>query len=190
MKHIAERYISTLITSPEFFSDRPSRNLALLFPDFAKKLKKAFQEYIKIHPKFTPYVVEGFRPRSVAEANAEAGSGIKDSMHCYGIAADLAFKYNGKHTYNGNYDDLRKCLKDAGLVLIGKNDIGHVQYIPVKDQNAFRKVVNQAVKDFQKKHGLTIDGIVGKKTIGKARSLTWRAEKPIEFKDIKAGLII
>lgn len=172
---IAEHYLRRLITGANFFSTKPIKDTALLFPPFLQLLQKSIDKFNVKYPAVKVVYVETYRSNALQLQHYNNGaSGIKkNGMHHYGIAADLAFNINGKFTYNGDYKYLRECHTAAGLHLLGAWDIGHVQYIPANanDQAALRLTVNNAVKAFQRKHGLTADGIAGPKTIAKAKEV-------------------
>jgi hypothetical protein len=173
--NIAEHYLRRLITGPKFFSSVEVKETALLYPPFFDKLQLSIAAFNKKYPAVEVVFVSTYRSNTLQLIHYNNGaSGIKkNGMHHYGIAADLAFKINGKFTYNGDYNYLRDCHKKQGLFLIAKNDVGHVQFIPVNaiTQNALRSTVTNAVIEFQKQHKLKPDGIPGKFTIAKAKEV-------------------
>ncbi len=175
MKAIADFYLQKLITSPVYFSPNPGKDVNLLFPDFYKKVTSGIAYFNAKYPKVKVVFVETYRSNALQYTHYKNGaSGIpKNGMHHYGIAVDCAFNINGKFSYDGDYKHLRTCFTQAGLFLIAKNDEGHVQYIPVSrvEQNKLRESVLIAVKDFQRENGLTSDGVVGPKTIAKAKEV-------------------
>jgi len=170
---IAEHYIKKLIPSAGYNSPNPCRDTGLLFGDFYKLVKKGIKEFNKVHPDAEVILVETYRSNKLQEQyfNSGASKIRKNGMHHYAIAADCAFKVSGKLTWNGDYKTLRQCFDDAGLELLGLWDAGHVQFIPVAGQASLRSAVDKAVREFQRKNGLTADGIVGPKTIAKAKEL-------------------
>lgn len=173
MKKIAEHYLSKVITSPFYNSPNPVKDFSILFPEFRDKLStsiyKFHQKYLDVEIVF----VETYRSNilQLQHYNNGASQIKKNGMHHYAIATDIAFKINGKFTYNGDYKFLRQCHEEAGLYLLGLWDIGHVQGIPVSKQGELRKIVDSVICDFQKANGLVVDGIVGKKTIAKAKGV-------------------
>lgn len=173
MKAIAEHYIKNLITSPLYNSPDPIRDTTLLFTPFFDKLTLSINMFNVQYPDVKVVFVETYRSNilQLQHYNNHASKIKRNGMHHYGIAADLAFKINGQFTYKGNYDFLRSCHERAGLHLLGAWDIGHVQGIDVNGQIMLRYNVEQAVKEFQREHGLTVDGIVGKITIAKAKEV-------------------
>lgn len=172
---IAEHYLRKIIKSDGYFSTKSVRDAELLYPDFKERLRKAFTKWYEIYPSNNPYIVETYRSNKLQEVyfNNGASKIRKNGMHHYGIAADLAFMFDGKVTYQGDYELLRQLFKEEGLHLLGTWDIGHVQYIPAtaKDQNALRQAVDKAVREFQSECSLVVDGIVGPKTIAKAKEV-------------------
>ena len=173
MKKIAEHYIQKIIPSSVFLSKNPVKDSSLLFPEFRGKLQKSIDEYTVKYPGTIPVIVESYRSQSLQLQYYNSGaSKIKtNGMHHYGIAVDIGFMVNGKFTYNGDYKYLRSLHTKNGLFLLGLWDAGHVQFIPATatDQNSLRNTVNQAVRKFQAENNLSVDGIIGKYTIAKAK---------------------
>jgi len=171
---IADWLIKTIIPSGIWDSKQIIKDEKYLFPDFLKKVKAANAEF-EAAKGYSVKFVETYRSNALQEqAWASGHSGIrKNGMHHYGIAVDQFFFKDGKSTYDGDYKFLRECMKKQSLYLIAKNDEGHVQYIPVNsdEQNELRAQVDYAIKQFQKSNGLVADGIVGNKTVAKAKKL-------------------
>lgn len=170
---IAGFFLKSLVTSDKFLNANPVKDPALLLPAFYSKLQKSIAEFNIKYPNVEIIFVETYRSNTLQMQHFKNGASKikKDGMHHYGIAADLAFRINGKFTYNGDYSYLRKCHKSAGLEVLGLWDIGHVQYIPVSEQSALRLTVNNAIVKFQKAYGLKPDAIPGKNTIAKAKEV-------------------
>jgi hypothetical protein len=169
MKNIAIHYISKIITSSKFYSANPVNDVNLLYPDFFSILKIAMNEF-KQRYDYEVAIVETYRSNTLQQIyfNSGASKIKRDGMHHYGIAADLAFKRNGKITYQGNYEYLRELLKKNKLHLLGAWDLGHVQFIPVSEQSNLRNTIYEQIKLFQKTNGLKIDG---NETIKKAKEI-------------------
>jgi len=170
---ISAHFLSNLVTSDNFLSSSPVKDPALLFPLFGEKLSRSIAAFNKKYPGIEVVFVETYRSNTLQLIHYNNGASKikKDGMHHFGIAADLAFKINGVFSYKGDYTYLRQCHANQGLNLIGAWDIGHVQYIPVSEQSALRLTVNNAVIKFQKFYDLKPDGIIGSKTIAKAKEI-------------------
>jgi hypothetical protein len=175
IQSIAQHYIKKLIISNVYFSIQPCRDLSLLYPEFGSLIQLGISDFNEIRPDAEVVLTETYRsdPLQLIYYNSGASKIRKNGMHHYGIAADCAFKINGKLTYKGDYKNLRKCFKEIGLHILKEWDEGHVQLIPAtaSEQNVLRKAIDSAVKQFQSENGLVVDGIVGKNTIKKAKEL-------------------
>lgn len=171
MKSIVAHYVAQIITSDRFNSPNACKDRTLLLKEFDEALSKSIKRFNIRYPDIEVVFVETYRSNALQKIHYDNGASKikKDGMHHYGIAADLAFKINGKFSYNGDYEFLRHCHEAEGLHLLGAWDIGHVQFIPVSKQQNLRNEVTKAVKSFQKGNGLVPDGIVGPKTIAKAK---------------------
>lgn len=89
---------------------------------------------------FTPCMRSGFRTRKEAARNARKGTGIADSMHCYGVAADIICGERGWR-HPEFFQALGEEAEALGLVWGGdwrRRDYPHVQAIPVSAQNRIR----------------------------------------------------
>lgn len=173
LKDIAKHYVSKLIPSSSYNSANPVKDESLLFPLFLRLVNDAIQLFNRKYSDVKVVFVETYRSNTLQLIHFNNGASKirKDGMHHFAIAVDCFFNVNGKNTYNGDYKFLRECFVQCGLNLLGVWDMGHVQMIRVADQQVVRNAVKQAVKDFQRENGLTSDGIVGKKTIAKAKEV-------------------
>jgi peptidoglycan hydrolase-like protein with peptidoglycan-binding domain len=171
---IANHYLAKIITAPEYNSPNPGKRLELLYRDFNNKLEELTALFYHKVKNQALFFVEGYRSNALQYQHYLNGASQikKNGMHHYGIAIDIAFKINGAFTYNGDYKILRRCFDEVGLYKLGEWDKGHVQFIPATTtaQNALRQAVDKAVRDFQRVNKLVVDGIVGTKTIAKAKA--------------------
>lgn len=172
---IAKHYLKNIITNNNYFSPIPIRNVDLLFDNFYVKVEYACNMFMAKYPTVTPYPIETYRSQRLQAQYYNAGVSriFINGMHHYGIACDFMFKVDGYLMYKGDYNFLRKCFKDAELYILGTWDMGHVQLIPATDkkQNTLRKAVTFEIRQFQYVSGLKVDGIVGPKTIAKAKEV-------------------
>ena len=93
---------------------------------------------------FKPLLWETYRTPTRAEALARKGVGIRDSIHCYGAAADVVC---GEHRWDCKkhscefFSSLGEQAEKLNLVWGGRFkrvDAPHVQGVLVKDQARFR----------------------------------------------------
>lgn len=176
MKDIAQHYLKKIVTSDKYLSSSPVRDESLLYPPFLDLVNESIGVFSETHQGDPfPFKTETYRSNTLQLKyfNQKASKIKANGMHHYGIACDIAFKVNGEVTWNGDYKLLRECFKAQGLFLLGTWDMGHVQFIPATStaQNRLRNEVSNAVKDFQKKYNLKVDGVVGKNTISKAKQV-------------------
>jgi len=174
MQQITNHYIYKLIVSENYNSVKPIRDRSLLVPEFNEALTRSISKFNAKYPDIEIVFVETYRSNALQAIHYKNGASKikKNGMHHYGIAADLAFQIDGKFSYNGDYEYLRKCHEEEGLILLGLWDIGHVQFIPVSKQVDLRIEIVKGIKAFQKENGLVADGIVGPKTIAKAKEVS------------------
>jgi hypothetical protein len=170
---IASYFLTDIVTSDEFVINTPCKDTGLLFPEFWAKVQASIAAFNERYPDIEIVIVETYRSNVLQHQYYLNGASKinKDGMHHFGIAADLAFKINGKFSYQGDYEFLRTCHTAQGLHLLGLWDIGHVQFIDVADQLQLRNEVETVTRKFQSEHGLVSDGIIGPKTIAKAKEV-------------------
>jgi len=168
LKLIAEHFLKHIATSAFYNSNSTCRNLELLYPPFRELIDKAIYSF-ELQYDYKVFIVETFRSNALQlRYYLNGASKVKTAgMHHFGIAVDCAFKVNGKFTYKGDIIGLREYMTEQGLTKLGMWDALHFQFIPVNKQRALRNAVNVEVKSFQKKYGLVVDGIIGKRTIAK-----------------------
>lgn len=178
-KEIVDFYIKKLIPSADYNNTKSVKSLDLLFPAFRVKIEDAMKKFNEKYPKVKLVFVETYRSnaRQLMHYNNGASKIKKNGMHHYGIACDCAFEFDTdgdgdiEFSYDGDYNYLRECWKAQGLTLLGEWDKGHAQFIPVNNQDILRSEVLAGVKKFQGSNDLVPDGIVGNKTIAKAKEL-------------------
>lgn len=146
MKKIVDFYINTILKSPKYNSPDPVDDINLLFPDFKVAFFACVEKYKKKYPDQDVIFTETYRSNVLQEKyyNNGASKIKKDGMHHFGIAGDSIFIINGKRTYKGDVNLLRRIYKDSGLTILGMWDPLHVQYIPVAKQQELRNMVKEA----------------------------------------------
>ena len=169
---IGDWYLKKVITNPGFTKVDAMKDIDLLLPEFKVKVLNAIFEFEKTH-SYKVVFVETLRSaaRQLMHFNNGASKIRKGGMHEYAIACDCAFNIDGHFSYDGDYAALRLCFSNQGLFLLGDWDKGHVQLISVQDQTELRRSVDYDIREFQRKYKLTVDGIVGKNTISKAKEI-------------------
>lgn len=126
------------------------RDPANLEPVFADRLELLFRRMR--HLGWDPILWEGLRSRERAAALAARGTGIPDSMHCYGLAADGVDSDDSPWTAPAKFwKDWRGNALDLGLhVLFNRDgsdrDLPHVQAVSVADQRLVRAFTNPAAR--------------------------------------------
>lgn len=173
LQQIADFYLRKVITNDSYFSKTRVSDTKLLFKPFYDLVMKSFEQYKKYYPLSKPEIFETYRSNSLQLKyyNQGASKIKKNGMHHYSISADVTFRINGEITWHGDYDYMRWLHRDNGLHLIARGDDGHVQFIKIAQQTELRNTVDKAVRKFQKENKLVVDGIVGNKTIKKAKEI-------------------
>ncbi len=119
-------------------------DINLLLPTFRGKVQELLDAMRALGYK--PVLVDGLRTTEEALANARKGSGIIDSIHCYGAAADLIC---GDHLWSCAkarckfFTKLGQQAEALGFVWGGrfpKVDLPHVQGVTVAGQAALRRL--------------------------------------------------
>ena len=132
-----------------------SADLSRLLPSFqplASKLLEALRER-----GFSPIARGSTRTPEQAAANAQRGTGIRNSLHLYGAALDVIC---GEHRWAchehecGFFEALGEVAESLGLTWGGRwhrngrgPDLPHVQCIAVHDQGAFRSLATREERD-------------------------------------------
>lgn len=139
-ENIYNHYNEVIKNFQYFDSAKPIRDVELLLPEFYNILVFCFNEYQKKYPNQKVFITETYRSNALQlKYYKQSKSKIrKDGMHHFGIAADVAFLINDKLSYKGDYNYLRRIFKENNLTVLDW-ELGHVQYIPVSEQNVLRK---------------------------------------------------
>lgn len=172
LNKIAQHYIEKIIVSEEYLLPSPCKNTDLLLPDFKAIIDELIYEYNQVSSDEV-YWLETYRSNSLQRTYYERGtSKIKtNGMHHYGIAVDLCRGANGKYAdYELDYKTLRSIAGTKNLTVLSFEQ-AHFQFIPVFEQDHLRIVVRNEIIEFQKNNGLVPDGIVGNKTVAKAKEI-------------------
>lgn len=143
-ENICKHYNDNIKESEYYNSPKPIKDVDLLLQEFYNLLVFCFNEYQKKYPNQNVYITETYRSNSLQLKYFQQGKSKirKNGMHHYGIAADVAFLINDKLSYKGDYNYLRRIFKENNLTVLDW-ELGHVQFIPVSKQNAFRKEVEK-----------------------------------------------
>lgn len=120
-----------------------------LLPGFARKLENVFQ---RMRARgYQPLLWEGYRTQARASQLATAGTGVDNSLHILGAAADIVDGSAAPNYWKGGdaltsfWVALGEEAERAGLTWGGrfsKRDAPHVQAVSVKEQNAFRAMTS------------------------------------------------
>lgn len=173
MDTIADFFLRKIIVNPVFNSLSPVDDQVLAFPAFKNAWENCIVEYKHVHPNQGITFSETYRSNTLQEKyfNQGASKVKRNGMHHYGIAGDTIFVINGKRTYKGDINLIRKIYKNNGLTVLGMWDPLHVQFIPVPDQQSLRNTVRDKLIAFQLEHGLTQSGEADVLTILKAKEI-------------------
>ena len=173
MKNISDFYLHKLITNPKFNSKNPVNDANLLLPDFSIELDRCIQFYRITYPDQDISFTETYRSNALQKIHFNNGASKikKNGMHHYGIAADCIFSINGKRTYKGDINLIRKIFRDNGLTILGMWDALHVQFVEVSAQQKLRDFVSKSISAFQRANFLEPTGEADHKTIAKAKEV-------------------
>jgi peptidoglycan hydrolase-like protein with peptidoglycan-binding domain len=170
---IAHHYLSKIITSDGYLSPSPVREPSLLLSGFKEKIDELILRYNK-YSDDEVYILETYRSNSLQMTYFVRGASKirKNGMHHYGIAADLVRGKDGKYLdYGLDYQLLRRiAVNELGLTALSFED-AHYQFIPVSAQESLRSAVKSAIIDFQEQMSLSPDGLIGPRTIAKAKEI-------------------
>lgn len=157
MQEIADHYKNVIVNSDEYKTNSATSCFKeeLLLPKFRDVIKnelivKCKDKGINILPK------ETFRTNALQIHYYTTGaSKIKfNGMHHYGIAWDLlCLDNNGQVIDKGDdpeYARMREIASSLGIHLVGTWDAGHMQGIPISQQNALRNFIsNYSATEFK-----------------------------------------
>lgn len=132
-------------------------DIALLLPTFRKLVEELL--VLMRTDGFAPVLRDGMRTPAEAKATAARGVGIADSMHCYGIAADIICDEHGWDCARQGchfFTALGEHAQAIGLTWGGswpRKDLPHVQAVPVGLQTRVRRAGSpEAVEAICAKH--------------------------------------
>lgn len=127
-----------------------SRDPSLLLPAFAAKVETLFQRLRK--QGHFPMLWEAYRSRERAQILSDRGTGIINSMHCYGAAVDILDEdgmWTASHEFWDAIGDEAEALGLTVLYRKGRRrDRPHVQAVAVRDQHKFREMSVDERRDF------------------------------------------
>ena len=146
IEKIKNHYQTKIMNSDNYKSKTPVNDLDLLYPEFLDTLISCFQKYNEDKPEEELYIVESYRSNELQIKYFRSGKSkiSQNSMHHYGLAADVAFNIGGEFTYKGDYELLRKIFQDAGLTVL-RWELGHVQYVKVSEQKKVREELDDSI---------------------------------------------
>jgi len=189
MQEIAKHYVEKVIPSAHFLSNQPCDAEELLYPPFLETVKEMISEYNSRNTdNDVPVCFETFRSHarqsyyySVGSSKIRGGNLLNAGMHHLTIAVDLVNlddKNNNNKRDRGervdwtnlNYGLFREMSEKYEVNFLSWEEC-HFQMIGTNQQRELRVAVFDYVKNWQWKHGLVSDGIVGGKTIAKAKEL-------------------
>lgn len=102
---------------------------------------------------YRPILRDGLRTREEASKNASKGTGIADSMHCYGVAADIICDVHGWRCDASGckfFHVLGPKAEALGMTWGGRwrrRDLPHVQAIPVSVQRQIRRAAPAEIEE-------------------------------------------
>lgn len=189
IEEIGKHYISVVVPSEKFTQNIAVDNPDLLYPPFRASVEAMIKEYNELNmDDDVPVIFESFRSHARqnhyynnGSTGIRGGSLLNAGMHHLCIAADivdLEDKNNNGERDPGervnwehlNYKLFRNLSQKYELNFLSWEEC-HFQMIGTDQQNELRKGIYNYVKKWQARQGLVPDGIVGPKTIAKAKAL-------------------
>lgn len=131
-------------------------DINLLVPSFRARVVIVLDEMKALG--YQPCLRDTLRTKLEAERNEARGVGIRNSMHLYGVAADVICDVHGWGCRSSGckfFQDLRETALKAGCFIGPQNDWPHFQAVPasVGAQDKVRKAKNvQEIDDLCKKY--------------------------------------
>lgn len=123
--------------------DRPSagitRRLDALVPEFRARVELVLADMRAAG--HDPLVWETYRTPDRAAYLAGIGRGVRESMHCYGLAVDVISDGRKWSPHRAFWRDLRRLAVARGLVsgaAFSRVDLPHIQAVPVALQPLVR----------------------------------------------------
>lgn len=119
-----------------------SDDIELLLPSFREAVRSVMSDMVALG--FQPVLFDGMRTHAEALHNAAKGTGIKDSMHEYGVAADVICDVHGWqcrakgckfYTKLGASAEARKLLWGGRFTNV---DQPHMQGVSIAQQKLIR----------------------------------------------------
>lgn len=187
MKNIAKHYIEKIVPSDSFLLNVACDKGSLLYPEFANTISQMLAEYNRKNTDDdVPVLYETFRSHArqnhyynIGSSGIKGGNLLNAGMHHFGIAVDIVDledkNNNGKRDPGErvnwehlNYRLFREMSQKYGVNFLSWEEC-HFQLIGTNQQNQLRRAVYDYVRQWQRDNGLLADGIVGPRTIAKAK---------------------
>lgn len=128
-------------------------DITKLLPSFRARVQEILTRMGELG--FQAVLHDGLRTAAEAATNAQAGKGIKDSMHLYGCAADIICNQHGWDCHRATppckfYNVLGEQAETLKLTWgrhFSRSDDCHVQAIPVALQSKIREAKDAQARD-------------------------------------------
>lgn len=126
-------------------------DVGLLLPSFRERVEALLGRMRELG--YQPVPRDTLRTPAEAAANARRGSGIADSIHCYGAAADVICDEHGWSCAQrgcGFFEQLGVVAEALGLTWGGRwprRDMPHVQAVTLAEQKRLRSLKTAEERD-------------------------------------------
>lgn len=128
-------------------------DIELLLPTFRRKVRELLLAMGELG--YEPVLRDSLRTAAEAAKNAQAGKGTVDSMHLYGVAADIICNKHGWDCHRAKppckfFNDLGREAEALGLTWgrhFKRSDDCHVQAVPVRLQDKIRAARDESARD-------------------------------------------